>query len=80
MLLVSNSESKLSKLIQVIFVISAGIGLITQVMSLLALTRTKLGKRVRHNVIGAMYDVMDESIDEASARAPQWMQKLSKLG
>ena len=76
----NNSDSKLTKIVSIIFVISAIIGLFCQIMSILALTRTKLGKLVRHNVIGIMYDAFDESIDEASKRMPEWEEKLNKLG
>lgn len=79
MMLINNDNSKLSKIITAIFAISALIGLTCQVASFLALTKTKLGKKIRHNVISTMYDVMDESIDEAAERAPRWMEKLSKL-
>ena len=80
MMFVSNSDSKLSKLIQVIFAISAVVGLVVQLLSILALTKSRIGKLVRKNVINAMYDTFDESIDEAAIRAPQWMAKLEKLG
>lgn len=76
MFIVSDSNSKVGKVIQVIFAISVGIGLITQLLSILALTRTKLGKLVRRNIIGTMYDLVDESIDEASTRMPAWMKKI----
>ena len=76
----NNSDSKLAKIVSIIFVISAIIGLFCQVMSLLALTKSRIGKKIRKNVIGVMYDVFDESIDEAATRAPRWMEKLNKLG
>ena len=79
MLFVNNSESKISKFIAMIFAISALIGLTCQVTSFLALTKTKLGKKIRHNVISTMSDTCDEFIDEAVIRAPRWMEKLSKI-
>lgn len=79
MLFVNNSDSKLSKLIQVIFAVSAVIGLAVQIMSLLAFTKTKLGKLVRKNLIGTMYDMVDESIDEAASRMPAWMKKAESI-
>lgn len=81
MLFITNSDnSKVSKILMVVFTISAIIGLFVQVLSLLALTKSKIGKSVRMNVIGTMYDVVDESIDEASKRMPGWMEKAKKLG
>ena len=75
----NNSDSKLTKVIMVVFTISAVIGLFVQILSLLALTKSRIGKLVRKNVINAMYDTFDESIDEAASRMPAWMQKLGKL-
>lgn len=80
MFVINNSESKINKVLMVVFAISAIIGLFVQVLSLLALTKSKIGKSVRMNVIGTMYDVVDESIDEASKRMPGWMEKAKKLG
>ena len=80
MLFVNSDNSKLSKLITAIFAVSASIGLFIQVVSLLAMTKSRIGKKIRRNVINAMYDMADESIDEAAARAPQWVAKLEKLG
>lgn len=79
MLFVNNSDSKLSKLVQVVFALSAIIGLFVQVLSLLAMTKSKIGKLVRKNMINAMYDMVDESIDQAASRMPAWMQKLGNL-
>ena len=76
----SESNSKLAKVIAIVFALSAIIGLFVQVVSLLAMTKSKIGKRIRKGVIGTLYDCMDESIDEAAIRAPQWMAKLEKLG
>jgi len=75
----SDSNSKLTKAIAIIFTISAAIGLVCQVASLLALTKSRIGKLVRKNVISTMYDTFDESIDEASKRMPGWMAKLNSL-
>lgn len=72
----SDSNSKITKAIAIIFALSAIIGLFCQIMSLLAFTKTKLGKLVRRNIIGTMYDLVDESIDEASTRMPAWMKKI----
>lgn len=80
MFIINNSESKINKILMAVFTISAIIGLFVQVLSLLALTKSKIGKSVRMNVIGTMYDVVDESIDEASKRMPGWMEKAKKLG
>lgn len=80
MLFITNSDnSKVSKILMVVFTISAIIGLFVQVLSLLALTKSKIGKSVRKNVINAMYDTFDESIDEAATRMPAWMEKLKSL-
>ena len=76
MFIISDNNSKIGKAIQVIFAISAVIGLTCQVMSLLAFTKTKLGKLVRKNLIGTMYDLVDESIDEAATRMPSWTKKI----
>lgn len=75
----NNSESKLNKIITVIFALSAAIGLVCQIMSLLALTKTKLGKLVRKNLIGTMYDCMDESIDQAATRMPGMIKKMESI-
>ena len=72
----SDSNSKITKLVAIVFALSAVVGLVVQLLSILALTRTKLGKLVRHNVIGTMYDVVDESIDEAASRMPVWTKKI----
>ena len=76
----SESNSKLAKIVSIIFVLSAAVGLFCQIMSILALTKSKLGKLVRKNMINAMYDTVDESIDQAASRMPAWMDKLAKLG
>ena len=75
----SDSNSKLTKIVAIVFTISAVVGLFVQVLSLLAMTKSKIGKLVRKNVINAMYDTVDESIDEASKRMPGWMQKLGSV-
>ena len=72
----SDSNSKITKIVAIVFALSAIVGLFVQVMSLLAFTKTKLGKLVRRNIIGTMYDLVDESIDEASTRMPAWMKKI----
>lgn len=79
MFVINNSESKINKILMVVFTISAIIGLVCQIMNILALTKTKLGKLVRKNLIGSVYDFMDESIDEACTRMPKWMSKLNSL-
>ena len=79
MFIISDNNSKVSKLIAVVFAISAVIGLFVQVLSLLALTKSRIGKLVRKNVINAMYDTFDESIDEAASRMPAWMKKLNSI-
>ena len=80
MLFVNNSDnSKVSKLIAIVFAISAIIGLVCQIVSLLALTKSKIGKHIRQSLIGTMCDMFDETIDEASKRVPGLMEKLSKL-
>lgn len=75
----SDSNSKITKIVAVIFAISAGIGLFVQLLSLLAMTKSRIGKKIRKNVIGIMYDAFDESIDEASKRVPGWMEKLNSI-
>lgn len=76
MFIVNNSESKLGKVLMVVFAISAIIGLFCQVASLLAFTKSRIGKHIRKGLIGATYDLFDESIDEAAERAPRWMKKI----
>ena len=76
MFVINDNNSKIGKVIAIVFAISAIIGLACQIMSLLAFTKTKLGKLVRRNIIGTMYDLVDESIDEASTRMPAWMKKI----
>ena len=41
--------------------------------------KDRIGKKIRKNVIGIMYDAFDESIDEASKRVPGWMEKLNSI-
>ena len=79
MFVINSDNSKVSKLIAVVFVIGAVIGLAVQIMSILAFTKTKLGKLVRKNLIGTMYDMVDESIDEAASRMPAWMKKAESI-
>ena len=76
MFIISDNNSKIGKVIAIVFAISAIIGLACQIMSFLAMTRTKLGKKIRHGVIGTMYDVVDESLDEAASRIPVWTKKI----
>lgn len=75
----SDSNSKLTKIVSIIFALSAAIGLVYQIMSLLALTKTKIGKKIRGSIIGTMYDYVDESIDEAAVRMPKWMEKIEYI-
>lgn len=70
---------KLSKTVSILVAIALIVNLAVQLLSILALTRTKLGKLVRHNVIGIMYDAFDESIDEASKRMPGMMKKIESI-
>ena len=79
MMLVNNSDSKISKVITAIFTLSAIIGLLVQVIGLLSFTRTAVGKRIRRGVIGSMYDYMDESIEQASTRMPAWFKKIESI-
>lgn len=79
MLINISDNSKVSKAIAIISMIAVGIGLLVQLLSLLAMTKSKLGKHIRRNVINAMYDTFDESIDEACTRMPKWMSKLNSL-
>lgn len=71
---------KLDKTVSILISIALIINLGIQLLSILALTKSRIGKKIRKNVIGVMYDVFDESIDEAATRAPQWMEKFNKLG
>lgn len=71
---------KLDKTVSILISIALIINLGIQLLSILALTKSRIGKKIRKNVIGVMYDVFDESIDEAAIRAPQWMEKAKKLG
>ena len=75
----SDSNSKITKIVAIVFALSAIVGLFVQVMSLLAFTKTKLGKLVRKNLIGTMYDMVDESFDEAASRMPAWMKKAESI-
>lgn len=78
-MMLNNSDSKLTKVVTIIFAISTVIGLACQIMNILALTRTKLGKLLRKNLIGTMYDCMDESIDQAASRMPAWLEKIESI-
>lgn len=78
-MMLNNSDSKLTKVVTIIFAISAVIGLACQIMNILALTRTKLGKLLRKNLISTMYDCMDESIDQAAIRMPGMIKKMESI-
>ena len=75
----NNSETKLNKIITAIFAISALISLVFQVIGILSFTKTKLGKRIRKGVVSSVYDYMDESVDQACERMPQWMSKIESI-
>ena len=70
---------KLNKIASALICISMIVGLFIQIMSILALTKSRIGKVIRKNLIGTMYDYMDESIDQAASRMPGFMKKIESI-
>ena len=70
---------KLSKIANALIRISMIVGLFIQIMSILALTKSRVGKVIRSSIIGTMYDYMDESIDQAASRMPGMMKKIESI-
>ena len=70
---------KLNKIASALICISMIVGLFIQIMSILALTKSRIGKAICKNLIGTMYDYMYESIDQAASRMPGFMKKIESI-
>ena len=67
---------KLSKTVNILVAIALIVNLAVQLLSILSLTKTRIGKKIRSSIIGSMYDYMEESVDQAASRMPEWEEKL----
>ena len=76
----SESNSKLTKAIAIISMITVATGLFIQVIGLLSFTDSKIGKLIRKGILRGSCRYMDDSIDVVQEKMPAWMAKLEKLG
>ena len=70
---------KLSKTVSILVAIALIVNLAVQLLSILSLTKTMIGKKIRSSIIGIMYDMFDESIDQAASRMPGMMKKIESI-
>lgn len=75
-MMLNNSESKVNKIITVIFAMSAAIGLVCQVIGILSFTKTRIGKKIRKGILKGSCAYMDDAIDVVQTRMPEWEEKL----
>lgn len=70
---------KLSKTVNILVAIALIVNLAVQLLSILSLTKTRIGKKIRSSIIGSMYDYMEESVDQAASRMPGMMKKIESI-
>lgn len=67
---------KLSKAMNVLIVIFICINLVIQLIALISLTKTKIGKTIRRAILKGSCTYMDDAIDITQAKMPEWEEKL----
>ena len=71
-----NDNSAFATFAKVAMVLATIISLTYQVLGLLSMTRTKLGKCIRRSVMNIAADYMEESVDVVSDRMPAIYSKI----
>lgn len=71
-----NDKSAFATFAKFVMVAMTLISLTYQVLGLLSMTRTKLGKRIRRSVMNIAADYMEESVDVVSDRMPAIYSKI----
>lgn len=71
-----NDHSAFATFAKIVMVLATIISLTYQVLGLLSMTRTKLGKRIRRSVMNTAADYMEESVDVVSDRMPAIYSKI----
>ena len=72
----NNDHSAFATFAKIVMVMATIISLTYQVLGLLSITRTKLGKRIRRSVMNTAADYMEESVDVVSDRMPAIYSKI----
>lgn len=73
-----SDKSVFTKIIKVLMVIVIAWQFIMQVYAFMAFTRTKLGSKIRRNLLHVAADYMDDSVDVISERAIPFTKKLTE--
>ena len=71
-----NDHSAFATFAKIVMVLATIISLTYQVLGLLSMTHTKLGKRIRRSVMNTAVDYMEESVDVVSDRMPAIYSKI----
>lgn len=71
-----NDHSAFATFAKIVMVLATIISLTYQMLGLLSMTRTKLGKRIRRSVMNTAADYMEESVDVVSDRMPAIYSKI----
>lgn len=71
-----NDHSAFATFAKFVMVVATIISLTYQVLGLLSMTRTKIGKRIRRNLMNTAVDYMEESVDVVSDRLPTIYEKI----
>lgn len=67
---------KLSKIMNVLIVIFICFNLAVQLIAILSLTKSKLGRKIRKGILKGSCAYMDDAIDVVQTRMPEWEEKL----
>ena len=75
-----NDHSAFATFVKVMIVIMTIVSLGTQLMGILAFTKTRIGRHIRRNTMDVMLDFAEDSIDVTAERLPTIYKKMEAAG
>lgn len=76
----SDDHSAFTTFAKVVMVLTTVISCITTLMSLLAFTKTRIGRHIRRNTMDVVMDFAEDSIDVTAERLPAIYKKMEAAG
>ena len=70
---------KLNKFVSILICVALAFNLVIQLVALISLTKTKLGKLIRKSILKGSCMYMDDSIDVVQEKMPEWEKKLETI-
>lgn len=70
---------KLSKIMNVIVCITLAINLVIQLLAMISLTKSSIGKKIRRAILKGSCNYMDDSIDVVQEKMPDFMKKIESI-